>query len=180
MISLRKTPSSFLWTLSKTTVLVVISFLGLSCSRIAETSDEMEIMSQPLISLSDTIQSRNLADSQQQLYVYLPKVGCSSCNDKDIAFIETFIYRFNHKRVAIITNLVNAREQRLLEQRLNVKVYRAFNHNEPLFGKDTHDEGMIFMMKEHGMAHHIFKLRYDVEEAVKYCDIMRSIYPILK
>ena len=126
-----------------------------------------------LASASDTISSAELVNEPYRVFIYMPKVGCSSCASNDIRFLESFLYTLNKERTALITHMVNTREQRLLEKQLGIRVYRMMNHREKLFGDNNHNNGMIFTLNKNGDAVNVLPLNYDREEAFRYCKNLR-------
>lgn len=140
-----------------------------SCTHNNDNGTGLPMEAVQLVSVADTINSDVLLREPFDVFIYLPKVGCSSCASNDIRFLESFLYALSKERVALITHLVNTREQRILEQQLGIRVYRMLNHRDMLFGDNTHISGMMFMLDDQGDAVNILPLNYDREAAFKYC-----------
>lgn len=163
---------SGLWKLNS--ILVILVMMGMntliSCSHNKGSESIISMSHVQLVSVSDTIASDALFYEPYDVFIYLPKVGCSSCGSKDIAFWEAFIDKADKDKTALITHLVNNRELKLLERQLGIRVYRLLDYRQPLFGAQTNKDGMIFGLKKEGYATDILQLRYDTEEVRRYLE----------
>ena len=158
------------WSLSRCRGLAVLWVLCLiSCSRKDNWVEQLPMADLQLATLTDTISTSTLAKLEKPtLFIYLPKVGCSSCGSKEIDFINLLIQCSNKERITLITQLITSREQQILSQQLGVKVYRLLPPWELLFGDNTHDNGMLFQAHNEGYASDILLLDYDLKDLMRY------------